>query len=422
MAHFTRRIPLTQTLSNSNTPTKIKEFIFINSLPLQVGIIVGLIWVNLYPLSYEWLAEQMFTVEFFFEISFSLADLSNISIALLFGLAFAEILTAFRDGGKLSPIRNALNPLIVTAAGVGVPMALFIAGAYFAVQYFGFDPVLYKGFAIPTATDIALAGIAVRIVFGKDHPAFAYVLTCAIVDDFIGLILILCFYQEEQLNPIGFAWIAGAILLAYGAKKVRPNDYLPFLIAGLISYYGFTTAHLETNLCLLPIVLFLPFGKHEEDETFVDEVGTFDPEGKSLLQKFEQTFSEPTTLLLFFFGLHECGIEVSATSIGWVTLLIFGSILVGKFFGVLSFIYIAELLGFNPPNFTFIDRCFIGLCMAIATTVAAFVSEAAWGGIAPNLAAQAKLGSIGTIFVLLGIMLYFGFNNLLSKEASPQTE
>ena len=55
-----------------------------------------------------------------------------------------------------------------------------------------------------TATDIALAWLVARAVFGKGHPAVDFLLLLAVADDAIGLVIIAVFYgdPEQPAEPV----------------------------------------------------------------------------------------------------------------------------------------------------------------------------------------------------------------------------
>ncbi len=65
---------------------------------------------------------------------------------------------------------------------------------------------LSRGWGIPTATDIALAWLVARAVFGKGHPAINFLLLLAVADDAIGLGIIAVFYGDPS-NPARPEWL-----------------------------------------------------------------------------------------------------------------------------------------------------------------------------------------------------------------------
>jgi len=65
--------------------------------------------------------------------------------------------------------RKALTPLVATAGGMIGPVAVYLGLA----SIFGSDTfdAVKNGWAVPTATDIALSYLIGRIIFGTGHPA-----------------------------------------------------------------------------------------------------------------------------------------------------------------------------------------------------------------------------------------------------------
>ena len=115
-------------------------------------------------------------------------------------------------GETLDPVQKAVNPLLATIGGVIGPVTM-----YFLLNYFLGSPNLIRGWGIPTATDIALAWLAARLVFGTNHPVIAFLLLLAIADDAIGLVIIAVFYPRPA--P------AGSPLVAI-SSVCRRADYL----------------------------------------------------------------------------------------------------------------------------------------------------------------------------------------------------
>ncbi len=118
--------------------------------------------------------------------------------------------------GRLRDPRRAALPIAAAVGGVVVPALIFVlinAGS-------GADAL--RGWAIPTATDIAFA-VAVIAVVGKFLPALrVFLLTLAIIDDLIAITIIATFYTDS----ISFPWLILALLPLAGfaalvAKGVR---------------------------------------------------------------------------------------------------------------------------------------------------------------------------------------------------------
>ena len=116
-----------------------------------------------------------------------------------------------------------------------------------------------RGWGIPTATDIALAWLVARLVFGNGHAAVGFLLLLAVADDAIGLGIIAIFYPTAPPAPQWLGLVALGMLIAYGLNKKKVQSWYPYIfIAGTISWFGLFNAHLHPALALVPIVPFLP--------------------------------------------------------------------------------------------------------------------------------------------------------------------
>ena len=85
-----------------------------------------------------------------------------------------------------------------------------------------FDAVS-RGWAIPTATDIAFSYLVGRIVFGAGHPAVRFLLLLAIADDAAGLIILAVFYPTGDLAPAWLLLSLGAALAVFVLANWLPR-------------------------------------------------------------------------------------------------------------------------------------------------------------------------------------------------------
>lgn len=95
--------------------------------------------------------------------------------------------------GSLSKPREAAVPVFAAMGGMIMPAIIFVA----VVNLLG-DPGAVHGWAIPTATDIAFA-VGVLALFGKGLPKALriFLLTLAVVDDLLAIIVIAVFYTDS---------------------------------------------------------------------------------------------------------------------------------------------------------------------------------------------------------------------------------
>ena len=112
-------------------------------------------------------------------------------LAIFFFVAGLELKREFVAGDLREPARAAL-PIAAAVGGMAVP-ALF-----FVLLNLGRDDDALRGWAIPSATDIAFA-LAVLAVISTHLPAAlrTFLLTLAVVDDLLAILVIAVFYTDE---------------------------------------------------------------------------------------------------------------------------------------------------------------------------------------------------------------------------------
>lgn len=375
----------------SKTVNFLREF----SIPLIAGVVVALIWANVDPHSYhEFVHEDLFLGHNFHFF------VNDIFMVFFFAIAGVEIVQSVMPGGDLNPIKKAINPLFATAGGVLGPVAVYLT----LNSIFG-SPELVKGWGIPTATDIALAWLVARFVFGGAHPAVKFLLLLAIADDAIGLIIIAVFYPDplHPTEPIWLLLVLAGMAVAFILRKLNVRNYWPYLLtAGILSWTGLHNAHLHPALALVFIVPFLPHPIKETEHLFEADV-----EEHSTLSQFEHEWKVIVDFGLFFFGIANAGVELAG--IGVATWLVFIALLVGKTVGIFTLGFIAQLVGFPLPDGMGKKELFLaGLIAALGLTVALFVAGAAFTDL--HIQGAAKMGalfsaSVAVLAIVLGKVL-----------------
>jgi NhaA family Na+:H+ antiporter len=114
-------------------------------------------------------------------------------LALFFFVAGLELKREFLVGELRTPARAAL-PVAAALCGVALPAIVYAV----AVTSLGTDRNALRGWAIPTATDIAFA-LAVLAVIGTHLPSAlrSFLLTLAVVDDLVAITIIAVFYTRS---------------------------------------------------------------------------------------------------------------------------------------------------------------------------------------------------------------------------------
>jgi NhaA family Na+:H+ antiporter len=353
----------------------LREF----SIPLISGIVVALVWSNLYPDSYHHFnhAKLMGPLSVHFLTN-------DIFMVLFFGIAAAEITQSCLPGGDLHPLRKAINPILATFGGVIGPVLV-----YFGLNAVIGEPALNRGWGIPTATDIALAWLVARIVFGASHPAISFLLLLAIADDAVGLAIIAVFYPDPAL-PAQPAWLlltAAAMAASYTLRRFKVESYWPYLlIGGSFSWTGLFNAHLHPALALVFIVPFLPHPHRETLHIFEE-----DRSDRSTIARFEHEWKIIVDFGLFMFGLANTGVLL--TSIGAATWVVLGALVIGKTGGIFIMGWLGKGLGYPlPEKVGGKELLLVGLIAGIGLTVALFVAGEAFTD--PVTQGAAKMGAL----------------------------
>lgn len=183
---------------------------------LVVAASVALIWANS-PASEGYFALRDFRIGYapwHLELSLG-AWAADGLLAIFFFLVGLELKKELVAGDLRSPSR-AIVPVAAAMGGVAVP-ALFYAGVNLV------SPETLRGWAIPTATDIAFA-VAVLAIVGSHLPSALrlFLLTLAVVDDLLAISIIAVFYSDDvQFSPLLFALIPLALYTVLAQKYRR---------------------------------------------------------------------------------------------------------------------------------------------------------------------------------------------------------
>ena len=408
------------------------------SIPLILGVIVGLVWANInfdvyhdvvefdfwnfgkgpflddghhHDLNDFYIFGKHITVHFL---------INEIFMVFFFGIAAKEITESILPGGALNPLPKAINPIMGTLGGVFGPVGLFILlGVIF---YGGSDDLgrmmfpaegVLGGWAIPTATDIALAWLVARVIFGARHAAVNFLLLLAVADDAIGLVIIAVFYSEN-VQPLWLLLTLGGMIAAYVFRRVGISWWPVYiLIAGGMSWVGLVKTGVEPALALVVIVPFLPAmhgGGHTEETHELDhsEEGELEEatahehagggHGHSMgtLEQFEHHLKLPVDFGLFFFAWANAGVAFG--NINQVTLMILLSLIVGKTVGVSLFSWVVSKAGFPLPEGMGIRHLMVaGMIAGLGLTVALFVANKAYSG--TDFLDPGKMGAVFSVIV-----------------------
>lgn len=172
---------------------------------LLLGALVALVWANSPARdAYQGMRELVVGPDFM-HLSLSLEHWATDGLLTIFFFVVGLELKREMVAGELRRPATAAVPIIAAIGGMLVPAAI-----YAAVNATAIDGQL-RGWAIPTATDIAFA-VAVLAVVGRNLPNSlrAFLLTLAVVDDLLAIVVIAIFYSDD----LQFGWLIASVLAA----------------------------------------------------------------------------------------------------------------------------------------------------------------------------------------------------------------
>jgi len=367
---------------------------------------------------------------------------NDIFMCLFFGLAIMEVTEAVLPGGALYPMKRAASPLFATVGGVVGPAACY-AGMVILFYHFGVfegdmcavsgrrlegtghgsggsdasagalehEPcslgAILHGWGVPTATDISLAWMFARLIFGAGHAAVNFLLVLAIVDDAIGMIIIAVVYGDPE-HPVEPQWlllIVVAVLVAWLLRKLRFPPWQAYLFfAAPFAWLGLIKAHVHPALALVPVVPFMPatHPEHSDDDNDLEAgTGSVVSSAVKLFRKFHHadaplhgfghSLQLPVDFGMFLFGLANAGVKLD--SMGGLSFAILAGLVLGKTLGIAFFALLGRCLGFPlPPGMSVGDLFTMASLGSIGLTVALFMSNSAF--VDPGLQGQAKFGAV----------------------------
>jgi NhaA family Na+:H+ antiporter len=274
--------------------------------------------------------------------------------------------------GHLSSVKKAAMPFIAALGGMALPAAIYLVIA---------GDVAPEGWAVPVATDIALA-VGLLALMGPvvSHSLRSFLLALAVIDD-IGAILIIALVYS---SGIAFSWVAAsiaAVLLILMLKKMSITSFFPYVLCGLLLWYGLYRTGVHPTLAGVILGLLTP--SIEKPNTDLEDV---DDDSISYIEYLEVKLHPLSSLVIVpIFAMANTAVVVTenslvAASTSVVAWGIFLGLVVGKPLGVLisangaSKVGIAQL----PDDSSVGKLTATGSAAGIGFTVALFIADLAF--------------------------------------------
>jgi NhaA family Na+:H+ antiporter len=310
-------------------------------------------------------------------------------LAIFFFVVGVELVRELVVGNLRDP-RRAAVPVVAAIGGMAVP-----AGIYLLTLRLAGDTVGTTGWAIPTATDIAFA-LAVLAVVGRGLPAGVrtFLLTLAVVDDLLGIVIIAVFYADAlHLGPLA---LAAAGVLAFGwLARTRWARWWVLIPVALVTWAALHSSGVQPAVAGALLGLSVP-------------ARPVHGERSSRAHRYEELVRPLSAgVALPVFALFAAGVSFSGGSgdvlAEPVFLAVLAGLVVGKPLGVLVVTTLAtRLTGLRlPPGVTLRDLLPIGLLTGVGFTVSLLIAELSFSE-GPQTAAS-KLGVLaGSLLAAVG--------------------
>ena len=264
--------------------------------------------------------------------------------------------------GKLRRMSDIVLPGVAALGGMIVPAMIYLAFNATGET---------RGWAIPTATDIAFA-LGVLALVGRGLPAGLkpFLLTLAILDDLGAILIIAIFYTDHlQLNFLALALIplAGLVLL----NRSRTPRVAPALLLGAVLWVLVLKSGVHATLAGVATAFLIPLK---------------DRDGGSPLHMLEDGLQPYVAFLIVpVFALANAGLSFSGMTLGAMgsplTLGVGLGLVLGKFVGVMVACWVMLRLGWAalPEGAQWRHMAGIALLAGIGFTMSLFIGGLSFG-------------------------------------------
>ena len=337
-----------------------------SGLVLLISAILALIVSNsdLSKIYFETLDKYLFIGINDFGIKLSVLHWINDALmAIFFFFVTLEIKREFIEG-ELSNFKQAMLPIMGAIGGMVVPALVYIFVNYG-------DTETLRGWAIPSATDIAFS-LGVLSLLGSRVPISlkVFLTALAIIDD-LGAIIIIAFFYTGDLKIHYLGLIVVAFILLLILNKFNVKNFILYLLIGIVMWDFTHQSGIHATIAGVLLATTIPHRKK--------------PKEFSLLIKIEHAISPYVAFgIMPLFAFANAGVSLEGLSLSSfmskVPLGILLGLFLGKQFGVFIFSYLSIKfkLAQMPSKANWINFYGVGVLTGIGFTMSLFVGNLAF--------------------------------------------
>ncbi len=310
--------------------------------------------------------------------------------------------------GELNSPSKVILPAAAALGGMMIPALIF------SLLNFGNDYAM-RGWAIPTATDIAFS-LGILSLLGSRVPLSLKVfLTALAIFDDLGAIIIIAIFYTADLSFLSLGLAVFFVLVLFAMNRLGVKSQLPYFLVGAILWLCVLESGVHATLAGVALAFAIPLRDKNQPLSHPPYNGLLE-----ILHPWIAFFVLP------LFALANAGVSFSDVPPGLgsifspVMLGVALGLLVGKFIGVFGTTFLAVKLGLakKPTNSTWPQILGIALVCGVGFTMSFFVGTLAYPA-GENPEPYAAWVRLGVIFgsLLAGLLGYIVLRLTTKKVA-----
>jgi NhaA family Na+:H+ antiporter len=330
-------------------------------------------------------------------------------MAVFFLLVGLEIKREFVDG-QLSTWPRRILPGAAAAGGMLVPALIFVA-------LNSGNAAVLRGWAIPTATDIAFA-LGVMSLFGNRVPASmkVFLAALAIIDD-LGAVIIIAIFYTAGLALWALAGAAVVLAALFALNRTGVKNLAPYLVLGAALWVLVLQSGVHATIAGVALAMTIPIARPRG--------GDVEDPRESPLHRLEHALAKVVPFVIVpLFGFANAGVSLAgvdaASLTSGLTLGVAGGLVVGKLVGVFGTVALLVRAGLAdaPANASRTHVLGTALLCGIGFTMSLFIGLLAFPG-DPALQDGVKIGILlgSVIAAMLGSIVLMASPKPGSEEA-----
>lgn len=312
--------------------------------------------------------------------------------------------------GHLSNVSQVALPIVAAVGGMLVP-AMIYAGLNWQ------DAAALRGWAIPSATDIAFS-LGILALLGSRVPSSLkiFLMALAIIDDLGAIIIIALFYSGHHMD-LTYLFYAGIVLVILFLLNISHiKSIIAYLIAGLFLWAFVLKSGIHATIAGVTLAIFIPLRIAPDSRAAYD---TTEGNETSPLRQLEHALHPWVAFFIMpLFAFANAGVSFEGLSLhsllAPIPLGIVLGLFLGKLIGVFGFSFGMVKLGLArlPERANWLGLFGVAVLCGVGFTMSLFIGSLAFT--TPDHMNQVRIG------VLLGSLISAVVGYVVLLLATPK--